>query len=263
MGSHKFFHFTTKATSYLFLLIFFALSSIISSQIIDDQPPAPVVPPETSDQIGPHRTLSFFMHDILGGSTPSARIVTNHHLNGQIPFAKPIGTLFPVNHGVLPLNSINDNIPFLNGLGGTTSTVIHSDRDGGFRLPVTNGAQFTDQKLVFGTMTVIDDELTAGRDLGSGLVGKAQGFYVASSEDGRSHTMAFTVMLESGGYVDSISLFGVHRTAVSESQLAIMGGTGKYVNAMGFATVRNVAAANQGLTDGIETLLEFIVYVSY
>ncbi|KAE9451388.1 hypothetical protein C3L33_16712, partial [Rhododendron williamsianum] len=172
------------------------------------------------------------MHDILGGSTPSARIVTNHHLNGQIPFAKPIGTLFPVNHGVLPLNSINDNIPFLNGLGGTTTTVIRSDRDGGFGLPVTNGAQFTDQKLVFGTMTVIDDELTAGRDLG-------------------------------GGYVDSISLFGVHRTAVSESQLAIMGGTGKYVNAMGFATVRNVAAANQGLTDGIETLLEFIVYVSY
>lgn len=252
MGSHRLF----KATGYYypFLLIFFALSSIISSQIINDQP-APVVPPEPTDQIDFHHTLSFFMHDILGGSTPSGRIVTNHRLNGQIPFAKPIGTLFPVSHDGVTLNSINDNnIPFLTGLGGTTSTMIHSNGD---------GAQFTAQKLVFGTMVVIDDDLTVGHDLGSGLVGKAQGFYVASSEDGRSHTMAFTVMLEIGGYVDSISLFGVHRMAVAESQLAIMGGTGKYVNAMGFATVRKVMAANQGLTDGIETLLEFIVYVSY
>ncbi|KAH7840035.1 hypothetical protein Vadar_011704 [Vaccinium darrowii] len=252
METNKLLALSTKATPYLFLLTFIALSSsIISAQVmIDDRPPAPVVPPEPSDQIDPPHTLSFFMHDIVGGSTPSARIVTNHHLNGQIPFAKPNG---------VPLDSNSDNIPFLTGLGGTTSSVIHSNRDSGLGLPIMNGLQ----KAVFGTITVLDDELTEGRELGSGLVGKAQGFYVASSEDGRSHTMAFTVMLESGGYVDSINLFGVHRMAVSESQLAIMGGTGKYVNAMGFATVRNVAAANQGLTDGIETLLEFIVFVSY
>ncbi|RZC28085.1 Dirigent protein 10 [Glycine soja] len=33
-------------------------------------------------------------------------------------------------------------------------------------------------------MTVFDDELTEGHELGSGLVGKAQGFYIASAVDG-------------------------------------------------------------------------------
>lgn len=110
---------------------------------------------------------------------------------------------------------------------------------------------------------MIDDELTEGHELGSGFLGRAQGFYVASSVDGTSQTMAFTAMFESDHYVDSLSFFGVHRTAVSESQLAIMGGTGKYVNAEGFAIVKTIPAANQHETDGVETLLEFAVYVSY
>ncbi|KAF8394748.1 hypothetical protein HHK36_020965 [Tetracentron sinense] len=70
---------------------------------------------------------------------------------------------------------------------------------------------------MFGTMTVIDDELTQGHELVSGLVGKAQGFYVASSEDGSSQTLAFTAMFESGRYADSHSFFGVYHMAVSES----------------------------------------------
>lgn len=116
--------------------------------------------------------------------------------------------------------------------------------------------------MMFGTLTVFDDELTEGHELGSGLVGKAQGFYIASSEDGISQTIAFTAMFEGGGYVDSLSFFGVHRTAVSESQLAIMGGTGKYVNARGYATVKTFPAPpNQQITDGMETVLEFTVYL--
>ncbi|KAL8091326.1 hypothetical protein AgCh_040430 [Apium graveolens] len=90
---------------------------------------------------------------------------------------------------------------------------------------------------MFGTMTVIDDELTEGHELGSRLLGKAQGFYVFSSGDGNCQTMAITTMFKDGGYSDSLSFFGVHRTVVSESQLAIMGGTGKYVNAKGFAAI--------------------------
>ena len=225
--------------------------------------------------------LSFFMHDILGGSNPSARavtgIVTNPAVNGQVPFAKPNGALLPVNNGV-PLNSgnsgliNNNNIPFLTGLSGITPTVIPNNGNnlfnGGNGLPVGNGGQYLAgsslQKLMFGTMTVIDDELTEGHELGSGSVGKAQGFYVASSEDGTSQTMAFTAMFQSGSYADSLSFFGVHRTAVSESQLAIMGGTGKYVNAKGFATVKTIPPTHQqATTDGVETLLEFTVYVTY
>ncbi|XP_059660615.1 dirigent protein 25-like [Cornus florida] len=220
------------------------------------------------------------MHDILGGSNPSTRavtgIVTNPAVSGQVPFAKPNGAVLPVNNGV-PINNgnsgiiNNNNIPFLTGLGGSTSNVIqnngNNDINGGSRFPILNGGQLpagsTIQKLMFGTMTVFDDELTEGHELGSGLVGKAQGFYVASSEDGSSQAMAFTAMFVSGSYVDSLSFFGVHRTAASESQLAIMGGTGKYVNAKGFATVKTFPATNQHNTDGVETLLQIFVHLTY
>lgn len=112
-------------------------------------------------------------------------------------------------------------------------------------------------------MTVIDDELTEGPELGSGLVGKAQGFYVANSEDGTSQILAFTAIFQNENYADSISFFGVHQTASTQSQLAIIGGTGKYVNAKGMAVVKTFHAANfQHEMDGAETLLEFNVYVT-
>ncbi|XVF68686.1 hypothetical protein PTKIN_Ptkin11bG0021200 [Pterospermum kingtungense] len=184
------------------------------------------------------------LHDILGGSNPSAKavtgIVSNPAMSGQVPFAKPNGANLPVNNGV-SVNSNNNGIvnnndvPFLTGLGGNAANAgqnngnnqINNNGFGG--VSILNGGQLpagsTSEKFVFGTLTVIDDELTEGHELGSGLIGKAQGFYVASSVDGNSQTMAFTAMFESGGYAGSITLFGVHRTGVSESHLAIMGGT--------------------------------------
>ncbi|KAL2470437.1 Dirigent protein 25 [Abeliophyllum distichum] len=235
-----------------------------------------------SGLVNPDHTLSFFMHDILGGSRPSAiavtGIVANPAVGGQVPFAKPNGAVLPVNNGIPTNNanggivSNNNNIPFLTGLSGFSSNVMQNNNGnniiGGVPgFPAVNSAQFpsgtTFQKLMFGTMTVFDDELTEGHDLGSGLVGKAQGFYIASSEDGNSQTMAFTVMFTSGSYADSLSLFGIHRTAVSESHLAILGGTGKYVNAKGFATVKTFPDTNQHETDGVETLLQINVYLAY
>ncbi|KAF5470604.1 hypothetical protein F2P56_011108 [Juglans regia] len=225
--------------------------------------------------------LSFFMHDILGGSNPSAKaltgVVTNPAVNGQVPFAKPNGAVIPVNNGVPGQNNNNNNgvlnnnnIPFLTGLGGNIPNVIQNNGNNNNLIngiPTVNGAQLpagiTLQKVMFGTLTVFDDELTEGHELGSGLVGKAQGFYVASSEDGTSQTLAFTSMFESGGYSDTLSFFGVHRTAVSESHLAVMGGTGKYVNAKGYATVKTFPATNQHDSDGVETLLQITAYLTY
>ncbi|KAL8218198.1 hypothetical protein R6Q57_021571 [Mikania cordata] len=113
---------------------------------------------------------------------------------------------------------------------------------------------------MFGTITVFDDELTEGYESGSNLIGKAQGFYLASSiEDGHTNSQCvlFTAMFKSGNYIDSLSLFGVHRPGVSESQLAIMGGTVKYVKAKGYAKVKNVQLNNEQVTYGGKTLLEF------
>ncbi|XP_050210542.1 dirigent protein 10-like [Mercurialis annua] len=279
-----------------FLFISLTIALTTASRMLDEDPEAPVVPPEpfptpvASTQPGVSagtgstptvnsdgHTLTFFMHDILGGSNPTARavtgIVSNPAVNGQVPFAKPNGAVLPVSNGVPQNNNNNglinnNNLPFLTGLSGTTANVVsqnNGNNNNGFNFPVVSGDSLpsTPQQLMFGTMTVIDDELTEGHDLRSQFVGRAQGFYIASSVDGTSQTMAFTVMFQNSHYEDSLSFFGVHRTAVSESQLAIMGGTGKYVNAQGFAIVKTFPATNQHETDGIETLLEFSVYVTY
>ncbi|KZV15922.1 Disease resistance-responsive family protein [Dorcoceras hygrometricum] len=226
--------------------------------------------------------FTFYMHDILGGTHPSALAVTgivaNPAVGGQVPFAKPNGAVLAVNNGIPTNNNnagiiSNNNIPFLTGLSGFSSNILSNDNGnniiGGMPgFPVLNSAQFpsgtTLQQLMFGTMTVFNDELTEGHELGSGLVGKAQGFYLSSSQDGSSFTMAFNVMFASGSYADTLSFFGVHRAAVAESHLAIMGGTGKYVNAKGFAKVKTILPANtQHETDGMETVLEITVYLAY
>ncbi|XP_022923163.1 dirigent protein 25-like [Cucurbita moschata] len=320
MESCRVLYFPIKDIACLLLLCLMCLS-VNSARLLDEQPQVPVGTPVGSNVVGtpvgnlgqpslggtpvgnlglgattPSTTLpspggieddhvlTFFMHDILGGSNPTARAVTgavnNPALNGQLPFAKPNGAVLSVGNGVPQSNGNsglinNNNLPFLVGLGGATSPLLQNNGgggggnnfNGGFSFPSVNAGQLPSgvsiQQLMFGTMTVIDDELTEGHELNSGLIGKAQGFYVVSSEDGNSQTMAFTTMFQSGHYVDSLSFFGVHRTAVSESHLAIMGGTGKYVNAKGYANVKTLPGANQQQTDGVETLLQFTVYISY
>lgn len=229
--------------------------------------------------------MVFFMHDILGGTNPSARIVAgivdNAAVTGQLPFARPNGAVLPLNSGV-NVNSgaagaiDNNNIPFLTGLGGATNAAksVGSNGNGngnGNGVPVFAGGSLpqgtTLQKLLFGTMTVVDDELTEAPELGSAAVGRAQGFYIASSEEGVSQTVAVTAMFKEGGFDDTISFFGVHRTADSESHLAVVGGTGKYVGAKGFAKVAvvrpgGVAASGALLeTDGVESVLQFTVFL--
>ncbi|KAK7839469.1 dirigent protein 24 [Quercus suber] len=246
--------------------------------------PGPQIPP-----------LTFFMHDVLGGTHPSARVVTGIIANTQInglPFSKPNDNIFPVSGGV-PLtnqdlngliNNDNNNLPFLaglNGIGPQSSTTFQNSgnnvvTNGGNSQPFVTAGQLPSgaslQKLMFGSLTVFDDELTEGHELGSAVVGKAQGFYLASSLDGTSQTIAVTLLLSHGGgqqhhdqtvVEDAISFFGVHRTASHESQIAVVGGTGKYENAKGYATLGSLHQEDQHTTDGVDTVLEFSVYLSY
>ncbi|XWS07836.1 hypothetical protein CRYUN_Cryun41cG0027000 [Craigia yunnanensis] len=235
--------------------------------------------------------LSFFMHDILGGSHPSARVVTgiiaNSEING-IPFSKTNNDLFPV-QGAAPLlngNNINNlkninnlinpnNVPFLTGLTGAQSNAILQNTGNndnilnGDSQPFVTAGQLPPgslQRLMFGSITVIDDELTEAHELGSAVLGKAQGFYLASSLDGSSQTIALTVLLHGGEHghelEDAISFFGVHRTVSPESQIAVVGGTGKYENARGYATVETLHQEDQHITDGVDTILHFNVYLT-
>ncbi|KAL3523763.1 hypothetical protein ACH5RR_016597 [Cinchona calisaya] len=249
---------------------------------------APVANPTITTQPGganpDHPALSFFMHDILGGSHPSGRVVTgvvaNTDANG-LPFSKPNNQIFPLNGGV-PLNTINgvinnNNYPFLVGLNGSPANTIISNSNGGNNVVnggnnqpfVTAGqlpAGLTVQQLMFGSVTVVDNQITEGRELDSAVLGSAQGFYLASSLDGSSHTLALTALFHGGGdheIVDSVSFFGVHRTASSISHLTIIGGTGKYENAKGYAAIEtDLHHEDQHTTDGVETITHFTVYLT-
>ena len=125
------------------------------------------------------------------------------------------------------------------------------------------------QHLMFGTITVVDDELTESHELGSAVIGKAQGFYLASSLDGTSQTLSLTVLLDRehdhhDTLDDAISFFGVHRTASHASQIAVIGGTGKFEHAKGYAIVETLHNQNnQHITDGQDTILHFSVYLTY
>lgn len=240
-----------------------------------------------------HPILSFFMHDIIGGSHPTVRVVTGLVANTveNVPFSKANNNIFPVN-GATPLTTANingflnnnrNNLPFLTNLNGNgltnaqTSTVIQNSGNnnivsGGGNQPFVTAGQLPPgvalQKLMFGSVTVIDDELTEAHELGSAVIGRAQGFYLASSLDGNSHTMVMTVLVHGGAGAgahvteDTISFFGVHRTATPVSHIAVIGGTGKFENAQGYATVESLPQVDQHITDGVDTIMHINVYLS-
>ncbi|XP_047331673.1 dirigent protein 24-like [Impatiens glandulifera] len=232
--------------------------------------------------------LSFFMHDILGGSRPSGRVVTGIVANSNVnnlPFSKTNNQVFPINGGI-PLNTLtgvinNNNMPFLVGLNGQqnvagANSVIQNTGNnnvasvGNGNLPFVSAGQLpaglTLQQVMFGSITVVDNELTEGHELDSAVLGKAQGFYLASSLDGTGHTLVLTALFHSGEHheiEDTISFFGIHRTGSPESQIAVIGGTGKYEHAKGYATITTLHQQDQHTTDGVETITEFTVYLTY
>ncbi|XP_057958525.1 dirigent protein 18-like [Malania oleifera] len=214
--------------------------------------------------------LELYLHDILGGSSPTARPISGllGNIYGcQVPFARPAGFLPPKSGIAIPnangaIPTVNANgIPLGTGLAGTNFAGIPNGQN-------QNGGITTQQVgadglgLGFGTITVIDDVLTSGPELGSQTIGKAQGVYVASSTDGTIQMMAFSAMMEGGEYGDSLNFFGAYKIGNAMSRLSVTGGTGKFKNSCGFAEVRSLIPSGQHFTDGTETLLRITVHLS-
>lgn len=249
-----------KSLPFLFLAIVLVnLHKEIVLAVAIDHPPTSKEEP----------VLEIYMHDILGGSNPTARPITGllgNIYSSQVPFAKPIGFIppngavaVPNANGAIPtVNGIN-GLPLGTGLSGTAFAGNHNGQNGNV------GTQLGPDGLGlgFGTITVIDDILTTSPDLGSQTIGKAQGVYVASSADGTRQLMAFTAMIEGGEYNDNLNFFGVYLIGSTFSQLSVTGGTGKFKNACGTAEVRPLIPSGQQATDGAETLLRIIVNLKY
>ncbi|KAK9072433.1 hypothetical protein SSX86_008867 [Deinandra increscens subsp. villosa] len=216
--------------------------------------------------------FELYMHDILGGSNPTARPVTGllgNIYSGQVPFARRIGfrapqggVAIPNANGAIPTVTAN-GIPLGTGLVGTqfAGNVQNQNNVNQNNVQYQLGADGLG--LGFGTITVIDDVLTMDSKSGSQLLGRAQGVYVASSADGSRQMMSFTAVMEGGEYGDSINFFGVYHIGSAMSRLSVTGGTGKFLHACGFAEVRSLIPAGQIVADGVESLLRLTVHLSY
>lgn len=252
---------TAELNSFLLLTTLVASFLACTSSATTIPPPGGVV----EDPI-----IELYMHDILGGSSPTARPVTGllgNIYTGQVPFARPIGFLppqggvaIPNPNGAMPTVNGVTGIPLGTGLSGTTFAG-NNNNGGGSNIQTQLGPDGLG--LGFGTITVIDDILTSTPELGSSSIGRAQGVYVASSADGSTQMMAFTAMMEGGEYGDALNFYGVYKIGSTTSHVSITGGTGKFKNACGFAEVRPLIPSGQSFLDGAETLLRITVHLKY
>lgn len=206
-----------------------------------------------------HHKLTFLMRDLLNLTHPSSKPSTSKVTGHQLPFSKPVG-LLPPNGGVhLPETNPSIPAPELSSQTLDLSGI-------GLSFP----ARATLQELEFGIVTVIEEEVYEPSGDGFLTLGRAQGMYVASSENGSSHMMALTVSFGDGdGEVNfGLRFFGVHRTDANESHIAVIGGTGKFHGANGYATLKTVSvksssnAIGEEQAGGHSKLLKFNVYLS-
>ncbi|KAI3734820.1 hypothetical protein L6452_14299 [Arctium lappa] len=209
-----------------FLLLFTTINHSLSARTIAG-PPSP--PPQSRHQHH-HKTMTFYMPNVLNSSLqhpPTTPPKTKP--NGQpIPFSKPLG-LFPPVRGI-PVPDSNSIPSHSFGLSGAGSGISFSD------------STILKEELQFAMVNIIDVDLLESTNLyGLTTLGKAKGMYVASLENRSSQMMAMTTSFIENEFRDELRFFGVHRTDVnSESHVAIIGGTGKYDGANGYATIKIV-----------------------
>jgi hypothetical protein len=112
-----------------------------------------------------------------------------------------------------------------------------------------------------GTVTVVNELFHGKRESGPPLAGKLQGVLVTSLDDHNSRMVAVKAMFTSNGAADSIRFFGVHHDG-QESHVAVVGGTGRYDGATGFAVVgaANVPEKN-GNVSNFSRALSFSVHL--
>ncbi|TKW07245.1 hypothetical protein SEVIR_7G295500v4 [Setaria viridis] len=109
---------------------------------------------------------------------------------------------------------------------------------------VARAATTNASKTLFGSVIVIDDPLTEGPDLGSSrLVGRAQGTYVSADKDVPAVAMAMTFVFQGGSRYNgsSVAIMGRNEVDADVREMAVVGGTGVFRWARGYAQARTHA----------------------
>ncbi|EEC71760.1 hypothetical protein OsI_04352 [Oryza sativa Indica Group] len=113
-----------------------------------------------------------------------------------------------------------------------------------------------------GAAAVVDERFHGKKEFGMPLAGKLQGVLVTGLEDDDdSRIVAVTALFSGDGEEDSIRFFGVHRDDQEESHIAVVGGTGRYDGATGFAVVRAADAHKAGRNVSSNSVLSFRVHL--
>ncbi|XP_043691940.1 dirigent protein 22-like [Telopea speciosissima] len=91
----------------------------------------------------------------------------------------------------------------------------------------------------FGALVMIDDPLTEGPEMSSKIVGRAQGFYSSASQSEVGLLMAMNFAFMDGKYNGStVTILGRNTVFSKEREMPVIGGSGVFRFARGFAKVR-------------------------
>ena len=125
-------------------------------------------------------------------------------------------------------------------------------------VPVVKPASPT-SKTAFGMIDMIDNPLTAGPDVGSKLVGRAQGFYASACQTdlGLLMTMNFAIM--EGKYNGStFTVVGRNLVFSKVREMAVVGGSGLFRFATGY-----VQAKTHSLNSTGDAVVQYDCYVMH
>ncbi|KAJ4732611.1 Dirigent protein [Rhynchospora pubera] len=94
--------------------------------------------------------------------------------------------------------------------------------------------------LEAGKVKFINQQLRGVGDIGTPLIGQVEGVQVTSLGDSKSSILALEASFASitGETKDSLRFFGVRHADAAESQIAVVGGKGKYEEVSGFAVIK-------------------------
>ncbi|XP_059663894.1 dirigent protein 4-like [Cornus florida] len=108
-------------------------------------------------------------------------------------------------------------------------------------IPVTGIPGFPWTLTTFGTMFCADDPITVGFDKTSAQIGRAQGIFVTSALDGSSTHVSASIVFTNATYNGStIEIQGASHNYQSVNEVAVVGGTGIFRYARGYATFQTV-----------------------
>uniref|UniRef100_A0A7C9DQ26 Dirigent protein n=1 Tax=Opuntia streptacantha TaxID=393608 RepID=A0A7C9DQ26_OPUST len=106
-------------------------------------------------------------------------------------------------------------------------------------VPVARASRSNGFPTGFGTLVMADDPLTEGPDPKSKLVGRAQGLYGSASLDEVGLLMVMSYTFTDGEYEgSSLSILGRNSAMHPVREMAVVGGTGVFRMARGYAQAR-------------------------